>query len=196
MKATASRHIASLATSLALVFVVGAILVPTPVLSQTNETLNPSEVLDQNLSASEREAVLARLSDEQVRDIVWDLIGDAQSASTPSDPVVMELTAITNRFRDGMAERLRQVPVIARVPGIIATAMKPPGAGAGTPWLVVLYIMGASACGLRRNPICFRQGRNQIRAQTCRGRGRYPGPGGSRRGRPGSSRRGPVGTRR
>ena len=147
MKAIASRNLASLATSLVLVFVVGAILAPTPVLSQTNETLNPSEVLDQNLSASEREAVLARLSDEQVRDIVWDLIGDAQSASTPSDPVVMELTAITNRFRDGMAERLRQVPVIARVPGIIATAMKPPGAGAGTPWLVVLYIAGILLIG-------------------------------------------------
>ena len=131
MKVISSRHLGSLITSLALVFVVGAILAPTPVLSQTNETLNPSEVLDQNLSASEREALLARLSDEQVRDIVWGLIGDAQSASTPSAPVVMELTAITNRFREGMAERLQQVPVIARVPGIIATAMTPSGAGAG-----------------------------------------------------------------
>ncbi|MDP6920238.1 MAG: hypothetical protein QGH43_13460, partial [Arenicellales bacterium] len=88
MKATASRHIASLATSLVLVFVVGAILAPTPVLSQTNETLNPSEVLDQTLSADERQDLLARLSDEQVRAMVWELIRTSESESVSSDPVV------------------------------------------------------------------------------------------------------------
>ncbi len=147
MKATSPRKLTLLAASLFLVFVFGAVLAPTPGLAQTNGTLDPSEVLDQNLSAEERQALLARLSDEQVRDIVWDLIGDAQSASTPSDPVVMELTAITNRFRDGMAERLRQIPVIARVPSIMATAMKPLGTGGGTPWLVVLYIVGILLVG-------------------------------------------------
>ncbi|MBT6348923.1 MAG: hypothetical protein HOJ50_07180, partial [Proteobacteria bacterium] len=42
---------------------------------------------------------IARLSDEQVRAMVWDLINTSESESVPADPIVMELTVITNRFR-------------------------------------------------------------------------------------------------
>jgi len=130
-----------------LILWAGGISAPPAAFAQDAETSDPSEILDLNLSADEREALLARLSDEQVRAMVWNLINTSETESAPADPVVMELTVITNRFRDGMAERFRQVPVIARVPGIIATAMKPPGAGPGTPWLVVLYLAGILLIG-------------------------------------------------
>jgi len=130
-----------------LILWAGGISAPPAAFAQDAETSDPSEILDLNLSADEREALLARLSDEQVRAMVWNLINTSETESAPADPVVMELTVITNRFRDGMAERFRQVPVIARVPGIIATAMKPPGAGPGTPWLVALYLAGILLIG-------------------------------------------------
>ena len=130
---------------LALVF--SSSIISTPALADTVEASDPSEVFDQNLSAEERQALLARLSDEQVRDIVWNLIGDSQSESASSDPVVMELATITNDFREGLAERFRQIPVITRVPGIVATAMTPPGESAGTFWLVMAYIVGILLVG-------------------------------------------------
>ena len=147
MKNCSGRILTRLVIVPLLILWAGGISAPPAVFAQNAETSDPSEILDLNLSADEREALLARLSDEQVRAMVWNLISASETESAPADPVVMELTVITNRFRDGMAERFRQVPVIARVPGIIATAMKPPGAGPGTLWLVVLYLAGILLIG-------------------------------------------------
>ena len=147
MNTIAIRKPIPLIASLILAFVFGSSIIGTPVHANTAETSDPSEIFDQNLSADERQALLARLSDEQVRDIVWDLIGDSQLESTSSDPMVMELTTMTNQFREGLAERFRQVPAIARVPGIVATAMTPPGESAGTLWLVMAYIVGILLVG-------------------------------------------------
>ena len=147
MNTLAARKFVSLITGLMLALVFGSSIISTPILADTVEASDPSEVFDQNLSAEERQALLARLSDEQVRDIVWDLIGDSQSESASSDPVVMELATITNDFREGLAERFRQIPVITRVPGIVATAMTPPGESAGTLWLVMAYIVGILLVG-------------------------------------------------
>jgi len=147
MKNFSGRILTRLVIVPLLILWAGGISGPPAAFAQNAETSDPSEILDLNLSADEREALLARLSDEQVRAMVWNLISTSETESASADPVVMELTVITNRFRDGMAERFRQVPVISRVPGIIATAMKPPGAGAGTPWLVILYIAGILLIG-------------------------------------------------
>ncbi len=147
MNTLAARKFVSLITGLMLALVFGSSIISTAALADTVEASDPSEVFDQNLSAEERQALLARLSDEQVRDIVWNLIGDSQSESASSDPVVMELATITNHFREGLAERFRQIPVITRVPGIVATAMTPPGESAGTFWLVMAYIVGILLVG-------------------------------------------------
>ena len=147
MNTLAARKFVSLITGLMLALVFGSSIISTPILADTVEASDPSEVFDQNLSAEERQALLARLSDEQVRDIVWDLIGDSQSESASSDPVVMELATITNDFREGLAERFRQIPVITRVPGILATAMTPPGESAAALWLIMAYIVGILLVG-------------------------------------------------
>ncbi|HCX86933.1 MAG TPA: hypothetical protein DG761_02810 [Gammaproteobacteria bacterium] len=125
----------------------GDTLGPATAFAQDVVTADPTAVLDQDLSADERQELLARLSDEQVRAMVWNLISTSETESAPADPVVMELTTITNRFRDGMAARLQQVPGIASVPAVVAAAMTPPGAGAGTLWLVTLYLAGILLIG-------------------------------------------------
>jgi len=53
--------------------------------ADTSEIPPPSAILDQNLSTEEREDLLARLSDEQVRSIVWQLIRTEKEQQTPTD---------------------------------------------------------------------------------------------------------------
>jgi hypothetical protein len=79
--------------------------------------------------------------------MVWELIHTSESESASADPVVMEFTTITNRFRDGMVARLQQVPVIAGVPAVVAGALTPPGVGLGTLWLVALDLAGILLIG-------------------------------------------------
>ena len=147
MKNYSSRILAGLVIVPLLFLWAGGVSGPAAAFAQNAEAAEPSEILNQNLSADEREALLARLSDEQVRAMVWELINTSKSESVPTDPVVMELTVITDRFRDGMAARLQQVPVIAGVPAVVAGAMTPPGAGPGTLWLVALYLAGILLIG-------------------------------------------------
>ena len=147
MKTMSVRTIAGVVmVPLLLLWAIG-IFDPATAFAQNAEATEPSEILEQNLSADERQELLARLSDEQVRAMMWDLINISKSESVPADPVVMELTVITDRFRDGMAARLQQVPVIAGVPAIVAGAMTPPGADPGTLWLVALYLAGILLIG-------------------------------------------------
>ena len=107
----------------------------------------PSAILDQNLNAEEREDLLARLSDEQVRSIVWQLIRAEKEQQSPADSAVQELATITNRFRAGLLKELKQTPNIARIPSVMATAMVPPGRNKGDIWLVVAYLGGILLAG-------------------------------------------------
>ena len=107
----------------------------------------PSAILDQNLSTEEREDLLARLSDEQVRSIVWQLIRTEKEQQTPADSAVQELTIITNRFRVGLLKELKQTPNIARIPSVVATAMVPPGRDKKDIWLVFAYLGGILLVG-------------------------------------------------
>jgi len=115
--------------------------------ADTSEIPPPSAILDQNLSTEEREDLLARLSDEQVRSIVWQLIRTEKEQQTPTDSAVQELTAITNRFRVGLLKELKQTPNIARIPSVIATAMVPPGRDKKDIWLVFAYLGGILLVG-------------------------------------------------
>ena len=113
----------------------------------SNAPSKPSAILDQNLSTEEREDLLARLSDEQVRSIVWQLIRTEKEQQTPTDSAVQELTAITDRFRAGLLSELKQIPNIARIPSVMATAMVPPGRDKGDIWLVLVYLGGILLVG-------------------------------------------------
>jgi len=113
----------------------------------TSEIPPPSAILDQNLSTEEREDLLARLSDEQVRSIVWQLIRTEKEQQTPADSAVQELTIITNRFRVGLLKELKQTPNIARIPSVMATAMVPPGRDKKDIWLVFAYLGGILLVG-------------------------------------------------
>ena len=116
--------------------------------SELNEISQvPSAILDQNMSTEEREDLLARLSDEQVRSIVWQLIRTEKEQQTPTDSAVQELAAITNRFREGLLTQLKQIPNIARIPSVMATAMVPPGRSWGDLWLVLPYLGGILLVG-------------------------------------------------
>ena len=149
MKIIASRKLASLATSLVLVFVFGSSIIATPVSAQTNETLNPSEVLDQNLSASEREALLARLSDEQVRNIVWDLLQtEAKGASTTkSGSILTEVDQISTRLRNNLAKNRTILPTVLQIPGVMGQAMIPPGRPPAFVFVVWLTLAGLLLVG-------------------------------------------------
>jgi small-conductance mechanosensitive channel len=113
----------------------------------TSEIPPPSAILDQNLSTEEREDLLARLSDEQVRSIVWQLIRTEKEQQTPADSAIQELTIITNRFRVGLLKELKETPNIARIPSVMATAMVPPGRDKGDIWLVFAYLGGILLVG-------------------------------------------------
>jgi small-conductance mechanosensitive channel len=115
--------------------------------ADTNEIPPPSAILDQNLSAAERGDLLARLTDEQVRSIVWKLIRTEKEQQTPTDSAVQELATITNRFRVGLLKELKQTPNIARVPSVMATAMVPPGRDKKDIWLVFAYLGGILLAG-------------------------------------------------
>ena len=134
-------------------FVISAIVLLSLLLGVTraadtsNAPSKPSAILDQNLSTEEREDLLARLSDEQVRSIVWQLIRTEKEQQTPTDSAVQELTAITDRFRAGLLSELKQIPNIARIPSVMATAMVPPGRDKGDIWLVFVYLGGILLVG-------------------------------------------------
>ena len=110
MKNSPVRLLASLVVIPLLFLWAGGVSGPAVAFAQDAATADPAAVLDQDLSADEREALLARLSDEQVRAMVWDLINTSESESVPADPIVMELTVITNRFRDGMRPDYSKCP--------------------------------------------------------------------------------------
>ena len=115
--------------------------------ADTSEIPPPSAILDQNLSTEEREDLLARLSDEQVRSIVWQLIRTEKEQQSPTSSAVQEMTIITNRFRVGLLKELKQTPNIARIPSVIATAMVPPGRDKKDIWLVFAYLGGILLVG-------------------------------------------------
>ena len=74
MKTMSVRTIAGVVMVPLLLLWAGATPGPATAFAQNAEPNEPPEILDQNLSADERAALLARLSDEQVRAKMWDLI--------------------------------------------------------------------------------------------------------------------------
>ena len=149
MKTIASRKLSSLAASLTLALVLGSSIITTPVLAETAEASDPSAVFDQNLSAGEREALLAKLSDEQVRNIVWDLLKtEAEgSSSTPSGSILAEVDQISTRLRTNLAENRKTLPAVLQIPRVMGQAMIPPGRQSSFIFVVVLTLAGLLLVG-------------------------------------------------
>ena len=116
-------------------------------LAASNSDLSADHLLTADLTREQREDLLARLSDEDVRGIVWQLI-EAQSQQEPApDPVLEEFITLIDQFRRNLTAELQQIPVIAVAPGIIARAMVPPGKSQSFLFLVPVYLAGLFLVG-------------------------------------------------
>ena len=149
MKIITSGKLASLAANLILASVFGVSIITTPVLADSAEASDPSAVFDQKLSAGEREALLAKLSDEQVRNIVWDLLKTEAkgSSSTPSGSILAEVDQISTRLRTNLAENRKTLPAILQIPRVMGQAMIPPGRPPAFIFVILLTLAGLLLVG-------------------------------------------------
>ena len=98
-------------------------------------------ILDQSLTAQERKDLLARLSDAQVRDLVWNLI---ETESSPTDNgasgIAKELDDISARIRQNVAQLSAVSAHLSTIPSVVLKAMTPPGRQPGVVSLIALAI--------------------------------------------------------
>ncbi|HCK76362.1 MAG TPA: hypothetical protein DHW07_04380 [Gammaproteobacteria bacterium] len=136
------RLLSSLVIAPVLLLSSGEILSPSSAFAQGVSTTEPEAVLDQNLSAEARKELLARLSDEQVRNIVWGLLQtETTSIKTAEDSSILKaVDQISDRLRNGIAGNRKTLSTILQVPGVIGQAMIPPGRTSGFIFLVVLTL--------------------------------------------------------
>ena len=113
-----------------------------PTLAASDTNLSASQLLTAELTREQRKDLLARLSDEDVRGIVWQLIEAQSQPALPPDPALEEFITLIDQFRRNLATEIRQIPVIAEVPDIIAHAMVPPGKTRSFLFLVPVYLFG------------------------------------------------------
>ena len=69
-----------------------------PVVAQS-QTAVETKILDDSVSADDREKLLARLSDKEVRDIVWNLIQEKSKHPQANNPLAAELNQLTSNLR-------------------------------------------------------------------------------------------------
>lgn len=109
-------------------------------------------LLNQGLSIEEREGLLARLSDEQVRELVWQLI-QADAESTSSERALLaEVDMISVQFREKFAKSGEYISAVLSLPSVLLEAMVPSGRSAGDLYLFILFvalILGAGWLGQR-----------------------------------------------
>lgn len=98
-------------------------------------------ILDQSLTAQERKDLLARLSDAQVRDLVWNLI---ETESSPTDKgasgIAKELDDISARIRQNIEQLSAVSAHLSTIPSVVLKAMTPPGRQPGVVSLIALAI--------------------------------------------------------
>ena len=98
-------------------------------------------ILDQSLTAQERKDLLARLSDAQVRDLVWNLI---ETESSPTDKgasgIAKELDDISARIRQNVEQLSAVSARLPTIPSVVLKAMTPPGRQPGVVSLIALAI--------------------------------------------------------
>lgn len=98
--------------------------VPLPESSEESQVLMADEMTTQ-----ERQALIARLSDEEVRALVVQLIETSPAGATadPEDHLAAELTESANLFRERFVERLRATPHLPKLAVYQFQSMIPDG---------------------------------------------------------------------
>ena len=140
-----------------------------PSLAASDTALSADHLLTADLTREQREDLLARLSDEDVRGIVWQLI-EAQSQQEPvPDPALEEFITLIDQFRRNLAAELQQIPVIAVAPGIIARAMVPPGKSQSFLFLVPVYLAGLFLVGWAAQRLFSRATQRVVQTLTASG---------------------------
>jgi hypothetical protein len=99
-------------------------------------------LLNQSLSSKERKDLLARLSDQQVRDVIWDLI---ETSSSPTDKeaagIAKEVDDISARLRENAQQLAVHSSQLVMIPSIVINAMTPAGHKPAAVIIVVLAIL-------------------------------------------------------
>ncbi|NBT29645.1 MAG: hypothetical protein EBT18_09215 [Gammaproteobacteria bacterium] len=121
---------------------IGAALLTTVATPAQATDTHAEMLLNQSLSSQERKDLLARLSDQQVRDVIWGLI---ETDSSPTDKeaagIAKEVDDISARLRENTRQLAVQSSQLVMIPSIVINAMTPPGRAPAAVIIVVLAIL-------------------------------------------------------
>jgi len=109
-----------------------------PAVAQS-QTAVETEILDDSVSADDREKLLARLSDKEVRDIVWNLIQEKSKHPQSDNPLAAELNQLTSNLRSNFKKRLQDIPTLLTLPSILSKAITPPERKKG--FFAIVFLM-------------------------------------------------------
>ena len=111
-----------------------------PVAAQSQSAVE-TEILDSSLSTEDREKLLARLSDKEVRDIVWNLIQTKSKREETDNPLAAELNQLTGNLRSNFDKRIQHIPKLLALPSLLVEAITPPGKEKG--FFAIVFLMVA-----------------------------------------------------
>ena len=97
-----------------------------------------------DLSSEEREALLSRLSDEQVRSLLLDYLALRANAPSQGDAVIADLHAGLHEFRSGLSAQAAEFKNLPAIPGFIYDRLTQ-GAGPYQPLIVLAVFVAISA---------------------------------------------------
>ncbi|XXK21470.1 mechanosensitive ion channel family protein [Arenicellales bacterium nBUS_48] len=124
-----------------------------------SQTSVETEILDNSLSAEDREKLLARLSDKEVRDIVWNLIQTKSKSQEIDNPLAAELNQLTSNLRSNFDKRIQHIPKLLALPSLLVEAITPPGKEKGFFAIVFLMIALIILFGWTGQYLCKRMTR-------------------------------------
>ena len=129
-----------------------------PAVAQS-QTAFETEILDDSVSADDREKLLARLSDKEVRDIVWNLIQEKSKHPQANNPLAAELNQLTSNLRSNFDKRIQDIPKLLALPSLLVEAITPPGKEKGFFAIVFLMIALVILFGWTGQYLCKRMTR-------------------------------------
>ncbi len=102
----------------------------------------PGAIDWQGLSDTERQQLLGRLTDDQVRQLVWQMAAvNPSSEAEPGAGLVTELTAIGARLRSTVGRWISQVPELPTLLSVIGGSLSPPGSGPAGALSVLVFLL-------------------------------------------------------
>ncbi|XXK27495.1 mechanosensitive ion channel family protein [Arenicellales bacterium nBUS_45] len=124
-----------------------------------SQTTVEAEILDSSVSAEDREKLLARLSDKEVRDIVWNLIQTKSKSQDTDNPLAAELSQLTSNLRSNFDKRIQHIPKLLALPSLLIDAITPPGKEIGFFAIVSLTVALVILFGWTGQYLCKRMTR-------------------------------------